>query len=88
MYIEEVDPTTKKTVSSMCNGSESTRTTGEPIRKRGKQYHKVRYVGVPIIVLGSRLSRPTEAKVWSTGRGYCFRSGSSHNQSRTKQGRP
>ena len=22
MYIEEVDPTTKKTVSSMCNGSE------------------------------------------------------------------
>ena len=50
----------------------STRSTGESIRKRGKQYHKVRYVGVPIIVLGSRLSRPTEAKVWSTGGDTAF----------------
>ena len=46
----------------MCNGSESTRSTGEPSHKRGKQYHKSAIMGVPIIVLGSRLSRPTEAK--------------------------
>ena len=29
-------------------------------------------MGVPIIVLGSRLSRPTEANVWSIGGGHRF----------------
>ena len=36
-------------------------------RKRGKQYPNVKKFGNPFIAFGSRLSRPTEAKVWSTG---------------------
>ena len=46
----------------MCNGSEEhTKYQGTEPQTR-EAYHKVRYIGVPIIVLGSRLSRPTEAK--------------------------
>ena len=40
-------------------------TSKESRRKRGKQYLNVKKFGNPFIVLGSRLSRPTEAKVWS-----------------------
>ena len=50
-------PNHKEDMSRLCAMEvKSTRSTGESIRKRGKQYHKVRYVGVPIIVLGYRLS--------------------------------
>ena len=50
-------PNHKEDMSRLCAMEvKSTRSTGEPSRKRGKQHHKVRYVGVPIIVLGSRRS--------------------------------
>ena len=66
-------PNHKEDMSRLCAMEvKSTRSTGEPSRKRrGKEHHKVRYVGVPIIVLESRQTQH-EAKSGAQVGGTAF----------------